>query len=305
MTASLRTKSSLYCTLKTTMEKHPGKIALKVKTERTVSPPVDTVMLSTASSGSKRKYCSDDDDDEASVRRVSQRTNTPHPEDIEAYMRKTVNSDLRSDDEDTLKFALASLVDLLFDEDAEKRMKKQTAFFDICGHNAVVTVMIKHSDCSVLQEMGIVVLTNATRDNQAIKGAVEKVDGIAAILAAMKKYRSDRNIICNGIGALLNLSDHRANGKQLVNELYGIPFIIDIMEEFSDDISIILWTCKMLKKLCRCDELRKSLVAKNVITALAVTLDGHKKHAGIQKDAREAMKLLLWMTPWTGSDANI
>lgn len=283
------------------MNKHASKIALKVKTERTVSPPVDTV-IAPPSTGSKRKYCSDDDD-EASVRRVSQRTDTPRPEDIEAFIRTTVNHDLRSDDEDILKYALASLVDLLYEEDAEKRLKKQTAFFEVCGHNAVVTVMIKHPDVSVLQELGIVVLTNATRDNQAIKAAVEKVEGIEAILTAMKKFRSDRNIQCNGVGVLLNLSDYFGNGKAFIKDLYGIPFILEIMKDFSDDDAIMLWTCKMLKKLSRSEELRKPLVDANVITALAIAIDGHKTHAGIQKDVREALKFLLWMTPYTGSDA--
>jgi len=283
------------------MEKHPGKIALKVKTDRTVSPPVDTIIA--PSSASKRKHRSDESDDEASVRRVSQRTDTPRPEDIEAFIRTTVNHDLRSDDEDVLKYALASLVDLLYEEDAQNRVKKQTAFFEVCGHNAVVTVMIKHSDCSVLQELGIVVLTNATRDNKAIKAAVEKVEGIEAILSAMKKFRSDRNIQCNGVGALLNLSDHFANGKAFIKDLYGVPFILEIMQDFAEDDAIILWTCKMLKKLCRSEELRKPLVDANVITALAIALDGHKKHAGIQRDVREALKFLLWMTPFAGSEA--
>jgi len=254
------------------------------------------------SSASKRKQRSDDDDDEASVRRVSQRTDTPRPEDIEAFIRTAVNHDLRSDDEDVLKHALASLVDLLYEEDAVKRVARQTAFFEVCGHNAVVTVMVKHADCSVLQELGIVVLTNATRDNQAIKAAVEKVDGIEAILAAMKRFRSDRNIQCNGVGALLNLSDHFANGKQFIKDLYGVPFILEIMKDFKDDDAIILWACKMLKKLCRSEELRKLLVDSNVITSLALALDGHKKHAGVQKDCREALKTLLWMTPYAGSN---
>lgn len=283
------------------MNKHPGKIALKIKTDRTVSPPIDTVVA--PSSATKRKDRPDDDDDDASVCRKSQRTDTPRPEDIEAFIRTTVNHDLRSDDEDILKYALASLVDLLYEEDSGKRLKKQTAFFEVCGHNAVVTVMIKHSECSVLQELGIVVLTNATRDNQAIKAAVEKVDGIEAILSAMKRFSSDRNIQCNGVGALLNLSDHFANGKAFIKDLYGVPFILDIMKTFSDDEAILSWSVKVLKKLSRSEELRKPMIDANVITALAVALDGHKKHAGINKDVREALKMLLWMTPYAGSDA--
>lgn len=70
------------------------------------------------------------------------------------------------------------MVDTLYEEDSKKRGDKQRMFFDLCGHAATVSVMMKHADCSVLQELGIVVLTNATRDNQAIKAAVEKVDGI-------------------------------------------------------------------------------------------------------------------------------
>lgn len=283
------------------MNKHPAKIALNVTTERTISPPIDAI-VAPLSSGSKRKHV-DDSDDEASVRRVVQRTDTPRPDDIEAFIRSTVNHDLRSDDEDILKFALASLVDVLYEEVAEKRVKKQTAFVEVCGHAAVVSVMMKHAENSVLQELGIVVLTNATRDNAAVKAAVEKVDGIEAILSAMKKFSGDRNIQCNGVGALLNLSDHFATSKTFIKGLYGVPFILDIMKEFQDDDNLILWTCKMLKKLCRSEELRKPLVDANVITALAVALDGHKSHAGIQRDVREAMKFLLWMTPYAGSDS--
>lgn len=119
----------------------------------------------------------------------------------------------------------------------------------------------------------------------------------------MKKFRSDRNIICNGVGALLNLSDHYANAKSFVRDMYGVPFILEIMKDFAEDDAIILWSCKMLKKLCRSDKLRALLVEAKVITSLAVALDDHKKHAGIQKDVREAMKMLLWMTPYEGSDA--
>lgn len=284
------------------MDKHPSKVALKVKTERTVSPPVGSIMMKAPLSGSKRKH-SDDDDDEVSVRRVVQRTNAPRPQDVDALIQTTVNHDLRSDDNDVLKYALASLLDLLYDENAETRVKKQTSFFDVCGHNAVVTVMVKHPDCCVLQELGIVVLTNATRDNPAIKAAVERVNGVEAILSAMKKFPSSRQIQGTGVGALLNLSDNFANGKQFIRDLHGVPFILNLMKEFSDDEEVMVWSCKMLKKLCRSEELREPLIESNIITGLAIALDGHKKHAGIQKDIREALKMLLFMTPYAGGSS--
>ena len=285
------------------MNKHPGKIALKVKTERTVSPPVGSVMLKAPSSASKRK--NREDDDEASICRKTPRTDTltARPENEEAFIRATVNHDMRSDDKDVLKHALASLVDSLYEEDSKKRLAKQTAFFEVCGHSAVVTVMTKHAECSVLQELGIVVLTNATRDNQAVKAAVEKVEGVEAILGAMKMFRNDRNIQCNGIGALLNLSDHLTSGKEFVKDLYGLPFVLDIMKTNKNDDDLICWACKMIKKLARSEELRKSLVDSNVISSLAVALDSHKAHAGIQRDVREAFKYLLFMTPYSGSDS--
>ncbi len=266
------------------MNKHPGKIALKVKTERTVSPPVGTVMLKAPSSATKRK--NREDDDEASVCRKTPRTDTARPENDEVFIRSTVNHDLRSDDKDVLKHALASLVDILYEEDAKKRLAKQTAFFQVCGHSAVVTIMTKHAECNVLQELGIVVLTNATRDNQAIKAAVEN------------------SIQCNGIGALLNLSDHLTSGKEFIKDLYGLPFILDIMKTFNTDEDLILWACKMIKKLARSEELRKPLVDSNVISSLAAALDAHKAHAGIQRDVREAFKYLLFMSDsLAGSDS--
>jgi hypothetical protein len=285
-----------------TMNKHPGKIALKVKTERTVSPPVGTVMLKAPSSATKRK--NREDDDEASVCRKTPRTDTARPENDEVFIRSTVNHDLRSDDKDVLKRALASLVDILYEEDAKKRLAKQTAFFQVCGHSAVVTIMTKHAECNVLQELGIVVLTNATRDNQAIKAAVENVEGVEAILGAMKMFRNDRSIQCNGIGALLNLSDHLTSGKEFIKDLYGLPFILDIMKTFNTDDDLILWACKMIKKLARSEELRKPLVDSNVISSLAAALDAHKAHAGIQRDVREAFKYLLFMSDsLAGSDS--
>lgn len=80
------------------MNKHPGKIALKIQTLSI--PPSKGAVVAPPSSGSKRKERPVDDDDDASVRRVSQRTDTPRPEDVEAFIRATVNHDLRSDDED-------------------------------------------------------------------------------------------------------------------------------------------------------------------------------------------------------------
>jgi hypothetical protein len=76
------------------------------------------------------------------------------------------------------------------------------------------------------------------------------------------------------------------------------------MKTFNTDDDLILWACKMIKKLARSEELRKPLVDSNVISSLAAALDAHKAHAGIQRDVREAFKYLLFMSDsLAGSDS--
>jgi hypothetical protein len=73
--------------------------------------------------------------------------------------------------------------------------------------------------CSYLEEL------SSKRD-------LSSVDGIEAIVAAMKKYPEVSRITMSTFGALINLGDLKDNANLMLNELCISPFIIERMKHF-------------------------------------------------------------------------
>jgi hypothetical protein len=242
------------------------------------------------------------EDDEA-TRRVAQRTETAQEteeteEELEEISEKTmikiVMNDLWSNNERTRELAMKQLVKYLYEEDDEKMAEKQDAFFQVGGHLATVRVMKEHPNCKILQSGGLVVLMNATYKNASVETAVAKVEGIPAILAAMKKFSSDEDVIQEGFGALANIvNENEANANLLVMELGGIPFLVEQMKEFQGDANVTYDACDMLESLSSFEHLRKVMVDAKAATALANAIERHGDNPDIQKLARKAMKQLL------------
>ena len=212
----------------------------------------------------------------------------------EAMMIKTVMNDMWNNNERTRDLALKRIAKYLLDKDNSKMAKKQEAFIQVGGHAFTVIVMKEHPHCKSLQRHGLWVLINLTYRNASARAAVAKVEGIQAILTAMKRFSSDQNVISNGFGALSEvIIENEGNANILVTELGGIPFLIERMEEFRDVADVIKCACALLMSLSDFEHLRKMIVDAKAITALAHAIDSHEDEPHIQWYARKAIKKLV------------
>ena len=119
------------------------------------------------------------------------------------------------------------------------------------------------------------------------------MEGIQAILGAMTKYPTSKEIQLNGVKASWNLLlDIKANPELFITELNGIDFVTKVMASFPDDTEVVHGSCKVLLKMSQCENMRQSMNDANVVSALAAAIDGQKGKEDIQRPAREAMKLL-------------
>jgi hypothetical protein len=122
------------------------------------------------------------------------------------------------------------------------------------------------------------------------------VEGIHAILAAMKEFPADQAVIENGFRALANIVDeNKANADLLVTKLGGLPFLIERMKAFvfQDDADITKFACDMLKSLSDFEDLRNPIVNAKAITALAYAIERHGDEPSVQEYARKAIKKLV------------
>lgn len=153
--------------------------------------------------------------------------------------------------------------------------------------------MQKRPDNKLLQHSGILVLLHASYRNEVIRRSIGKVEGIQAILRAMKNFSDERDVQYQGLQTLVSMMSEKPNAELMVQRLVGIPFILDKMEQYSGDDDILRWSCELIKRLCRFNRLRSSIFEANTVDSLANVLKTHKDNEKIQKAAREAMKLLL------------
>jgi hypothetical protein len=79
----------------------------------------------------------------------------------------------------------------------------------------------------------------------------------------------------------------------MVQRLVAIPFILEKVNQYSDDGDILRWACELIKRLCRFNHLRPTIFEANAVETLANVLNAHKNNEKIQKAVREAIKLLL------------
>ena len=174
----------------------------------------------------KRDRSSDDDD---GTRRVAQRTDN---NDAAVSIKKLLFKKLQSEDKNVVFNALKSLVDAIKDDDEVKRAENQAEFVKFGGHSLVVVAMKKYTDSRNVLCGCVRVLARATYKNDQVKGHVADVDGIEAIVDAMKKYPEDAGIMDAGFSALMNLSGVEDNANLMVNELCITPFIVGRMKHF-------------------------------------------------------------------------
>ena len=224
----------------------------------------------------------------------------------EETMIKIMLEDFRSTDTRKLVQALKRIKYYLYDGDDKKMAKKtkkvQEAFFQVSGHLALVRLMKEHLHCKSLQISGLQVLTFLTYKNASTQTAVAKVEGIQAILTAMKSFPSDQTVIRYGFGNLVNVVfENKANTNLLVMELGGIPFLVEQMKEFRDDVDVTRYACSMLYYLSVFAQLRNCIVDANAVTALADAIERHRGNLLIQKHAQgnkefDAVKSLCHQT---------
>lgn len=245
------------------------------ETGSTVSPPVRV----------KRERS----DEEETGRRVSQRT-----EDAPTSIAGLVK-DLKSADEEVLEASIHKLVNLLYDEDDRETKKRQKLFYQVGGQAKVVDLMNEHADCYAIQKYGISVLRNATYKNQELKVAVAVANGIQAILAAMKKFPSERDIQRYGLRVLFYITTSGSSRKAntLVTKVNDVPFIISQMDHFSDDAAITEWACKLLNNLTLHSHLIDHIRGTKAMIALATACHNHKGVNEIQKYARKVQRRLV------------
>lgn len=244
------------------------------------------------------------DDEEEPARRVSQRTQANNgDEPAKPTMKQLVLKDLRSNDEAVLEKALTSLwkdeLDVDSWLDSYELAQKQKEFFNLGGHQVVIRVMNEHPNCESIQRQGIRVINNATYGNKELQSTIAEVDGMHAVIAAMKRFDSEINIQRKGLRALVNLifqgeqEIHKANAKLLVTELDGIPVILGAMKEFSDNERIVEEGCYVFESLCRLKEARKPILDADGLTALATATDSYKNNEDIRSEAGKAMEALI------------
>jgi len=277
-------------------------VALKRRAEQQVDSDDDEVQITNISPprilpgapslhGVKRERS---DDEESSERRVAQRTSSEEEQpEMRLSVTKLVLILIKTNDEAILDKAVPNLLVALHEKNHEQRLKKQEDFYQVGGHLAVVTTMLKHPERKLLQQSGIVVLLHASYRNDVIRRAIGKVEGIQAILKAMKNFSEERDVQYQGFQALVNLMSEKPNAEILVNKLQGTPFILIKMGQHGEDDDILRWACELMKRLCRFNRLRPVIFEANAVETLANVLNTHKENEKIQKAAREAMKLLL------------
>jgi hypothetical protein len=116
-----------------------------------------------------------------------------------------------------------------------------------------------------------------------------EVEGIQAILAAMKRFPTSDEIQYHSLQALINLSSNGPTAKIMVLETDGVAQVIKAMKKFPDCTETLAEACTLLSILSEMANLTKPLRDANVRTALVAAMDRHKEDESIQKLGGEAM----------------
>jgi hypothetical protein len=119
------------------------------------------------------------------------------------------------------------------------------------------------------------------------------VNGIEAVLAAMKRFRENQELLTRGFGALRNLTLDEENAERLVAKLRALPFLVERMKAFPNHVLMVEHSCFMIEHLCQFEQLRKSIVENNAVSLLATAFDYHKDNPSIQSACRNAMIPLM------------
>lgn len=242
--------------------------------------------------GIKRER-SEDEESSPPERNVAQRVASQSEPEMKISMARLVLCLVSTNDYSILEEAVPSLLRALHERNHEKRIEKQEEFFQVGGHLAVVSAMQTHSHNKLIQQSGIIVLLHASYRNDVIRRAIGKVEGIQAILRAMKHFSEEQDVQYQGMQALVSLMSERSNAILMVQRLVAIPFILEKINQHSDNDDILRWACELMKRLGRFNRLRRTIFEANAVETLANVLNTHKDNEKIQKAAREAMKLLL------------
>jgi hypothetical protein len=244
---------------------------------------------------------------EEPMRRVAQRKGETSQEatEEEKTLETIILKDLRSDDKGVLKKALGELWANYFDVEDEKNITESLrSFFLVCGPVVVVQVMDEHTECEAIQNKGIDVLAFASSsdDERDLRTAVGRVNGIETILAAMKRFHENKELLTRGFGALRNLTldEENAtslvpheNAARLVAKLSALPFLVERMKAFPNDALMVEHSCWMLEHLCHSEQLKKTIVEAKAVSFLAAAFENHKDNPDIQFASKNAMAQLI------------
>jgi hypothetical protein len=136
--------------------------------------------------------------------------------------------------------------------------------------------------CSYLEEL------SSKRD-------LTSVDGIEAIVAAMKKYPEVSRITMSTFGALINLGDLKDNANLMVNEFCISPFVIERMKHFLGLGELGHYqraSCMLLGNLSHFEGPRKTLIESNADVVLSKIFKRPRITEEAKKKAHEVLRML-------------
>ena len=236
------------------------------------------------------------DDNEEGTRRVAQRTDTIAAS--VSSMQTILLKDIHSSDFSIVLNALLSLMEVIKDDDdTVKRAENQAMFVKLGGHALIVVAMEKNRGFTILLNSCLLVLIQATYNNDHVKRAVAIVKGIEAVVSAMRAFPLEKQIIWNGFLVLWSLSGTEDVCNQMIHTPGIAPFIVGRMKHFlggDDGFDVNLLACKLLKNLCVFQRFRTTLINSHA----DVVLGEIYKSPSTSEEAKERLASLAASMLW-------
>ena len=206
-------------------------------------------------------------------------------------MQEIIHQDLDSTDTDVAVKAMKDLGDILSAFSDNMLPERQDYLFLLGGQALIVGAMRHvHPNLKAFQCAGSRALMYAAHENAEGKYRVAAVGGFYAILAAMEKYHSDADIQTAGIEALCTLLDScEANVDLFVADNDGIPFLLQRMESFPNNIELIKGACDLLATVSLYDKFQETLLDANAGSTLMHAFEHYYDNRTIRKSASIAL----------------
>lgn len=200
--------------------------------------------------------------------------------------------DLRSNDTAVLESAMLQLRQELNHQNDVVLEQKQERFFDLDAHTLVAFAMFNHPNHERLQNYSLRVFMGAMHRNNAAKNSVAKVNGIQAIVAAMRRFHDSRDIQFFGLKALKSLCYLTANSELLVHRMGCVPMILHVMRNFPYDGSIVETASDLIFECCHHKGMRKPILCAKAATVLAAAFEIHMNNERVAEAALDALNIL-------------